>query len=264
MPKRSAKSNKTDAGKVLIVGGRKGLYGAGILAALAATRTGAGYTHLMTDLSIFPWLKFPDFIVHPLKLSELKDKKEFVIGIGPGLGNSTKNLSLIKYLIKNNYSKVVLDADALNTIAANNISPLPHDWILTPHAGEMARLLQCTAKEINADKIKAINSTVMKYQCTVLLKGSQTLIASPDLKKITVLNFKSFSLSKAGTGDVLTGMIASFRAQGLSPIKATILSAELHAKIALEFEKAGNDQLSLRPMDLIDLLPKVIKSLRSS
>lgn len=218
----------------------------------------------MTDLTLFPWLKFPDFIVHPLKLSELKNKKEFSVGIGPGLGKSKSNLALIKYLIKNNFTKVVLDADALNCIAENKISPLPNDWILTPHVGEMARLLNCSAKEINEDKKKAIELAIKKYQCTVLLKGSQTLINSPGQKKITILHFKSFSLSKAGTGDVLTGMIASFRAQGLTPVQAAILSAELHAFSALEIEKAGNDQLSLRPMDLIDQLPKSISRFRNS
>lgn len=264
LPVRSKSSNKTDGGKVLIIGGGKGLYGAGILSSLAATRCGAGYTHLMTDLSKFPWLKFPDFIVHPLKLSELKNKKEFAVGIGPGLGLTGVKLSLLKFLIKNQFEKVVVDADALTLLAEHNIAPLPASWVMTPHEGELARLLKISSSLVKADREKALKMAFNKFQCTVLLKGSETLIISPLSKKITKLKIFAPSLSKAGTGDVLLGMIVAFRAQGLDPLKASVVGAALHGAVAKEWESAGNDRLSLRPLDLIEKIPMTIKQMRTT
>lgn len=264
LPKRTKSSNKSDGGKVLIIGGGKGLYGAGILSSLAATRSGAGYTHLMTDLSRFPWIKFPDFIVHPIKISELKNKRDFSIGIGPGLGKEKSRIALLKYLIKNNYEKVTADADALTLIAENDIAPLPASWVLTPHEGELARLLQVKSSKVKANRKKAIELAVKKFKCTIVLKGSETLIYSPELKKISTVNSGTPALSKAGTGDVLLGIISAFRAQGLEPEQASILAAYVHGKAAEAYEIEGNDQLSLRPMDLIDKISTIIFLIRNS
>lgn len=261
LPKRTSISNKIDGGKVLIIGGGKGLYGAGILSALSATKTGAGYTHLMTDLSKFSFLKFPDFIVHPIKLSEIKKKEEFTIGIGPGLGITLKNLKFLKYLIKNN-SSVVADADALTLIAKNNLAPLPKSWILTPHEGELARLLNISSKLIKNDREKYLKIAVKKFHCTILLKGHETLIFSPEMKKTLKICFGSPALAKAGTGDVLLGIITALIAQKLSPKDACLLGSFLQGESAKAWEKKGNDQLSLRPLDIIDQLPKTIFKLR--
>jgi NAD(P)H-hydrate epimerase len=263
LPKRTKLSNKTDAGKVLIIGGGAGLFGAGILSALAATKTGAGYTHLMTDLAKFPWIKFPDFIVHPLKVSELKNKVDYSIGIGPGLGIHDKNKKLLDYLIKQQFTKVTADADALTIIASFNLSPLPPTWILTPHEGELARLLNVKSNLIKNNREKYLQLAVEKYQCTILLKGHKTLIQGPENKKIISVSSGTPALSKAGTGDVLLGMIAAFRAQGLSPLEACYLAAHIHGVASNIWEEEGQDYLSLRPTDLIDRLPQIIKSLRA-
>jgi ADP-dependent NAD(P)H-hydrate dehydratase len=263
LPIRTKTSNKASAGKVLIIGGGKGLYGAGLLSALAATRTGAGYTHLMTDLAKFPWIKFPDFILHPIKVSELKNKEEFVIGIGPGLGIEEKNKKLINYLIKNNFKKVVVDADALTLIANTNISPLPPTWILTPHEGELARLLKTTSSLIKKDRIKAVKEAQAKFKCTVLLKGATTLISTPNSLKILSVQTGTPALSKAGTGDVLLGMIVALRAQGLDSREACLVATYVHGKASREWGEEGNDYLSLRPTDLIERLPKTIKLIRN-
>lgn len=262
LPTRTKSSNKTNAGKILIIAGGKALYGAGILSALAATRTGAGYTHLMSDLINFPWLKFPDFILHPLKISELKNKEDFVIGIGPGLGVSEKNKRLIIYLIKNHFKKVVVDADALTLIAKYNLSPLPSTWILTPHEGELARLLKTTSTLIKKDRLKAIKEAQAKFNCTILLKGARTLITTPKPNKILSVETGTPALSKAGTGDVLLGMIVAFYAQGLGSTEACVVATYIHGKAAQEWDKEGNDHLSLRPTDLIERLPKIIRLIR--
>lgn len=263
LPKRTKSSNKTNGGKALIIGGGKGLYGAGILAALAATRSGAGYTHLMTDLTKFPWIKFPDFILHPIKISELKNKEDFSIGIGPGLGIEEKNKRLINYLIKNNFKRVVVDADALTIIANYNISPLPSTWILTPHEGELARLLKTKSILIKKDRLKAIKEAQRKFNCTILLKGATTLIANPKSQKILSVQTGTPALSKAGTGDVLLGMIVALKAQGLESSDACLVAAYVHGKASEEWESSGNDYLSLRPTDLIERLPKTIKLIRN-
>ncbi|MBC7714526.1 MAG: NAD(P)H-hydrate dehydratase [Rhizobacter sp.] len=264
LPKRTKESSKIDGGKVLIVGGGKGLYGAGILSALAATKCGAGYTHLITELASFPWVKFPDFIVHPLQISELKKKEDFVIGIGPGLGVNAFTHKLIAHLIQKKFEKVVVDADALSDLAKNNLVNIPATWILTPHEGELARLLKVTSASVKKDRAKYLQTAFEKFQCTIILKGSETLIISPESKKILKVKAQTTALAKAGTGDVLLGMITAFRAQGLSPLEACFLGCTLHGKAAHEFVKKGNDHLSMRPVDLIDLLPKTIYKARGT
>lgn len=262
LPKRTKLSNKTDGGKVLIIGGGKGLYGAGILAALAATRSGAGYTHLMTDLSKFPWIKFPDFIIHPIKISELKNKSDFSIGIGPGLGVTESRKKFLLYLIKNDFKNVVADADALTLLGKYKLFPLPSTWILTPHEGELARLLEVKTSLIKNNREKYLKEAAEKFQCTVLLKGYKTLIFAPKQKKILSVASGTPALSKAGTGDVLLGIIAAFKAQGLTSMEASYLAASIHGMTSNFCEKEGQDHLSLRPTDLIGHLPTILSSIR--
>jgi len=260
LPSRGKNSNKTDGGRVLIVGGGKGLYGAGLLSALAATKSGAGYTHLMTDLSRYPWLRFPDFIVHPLKLSELKKKETFVVAIGPGLGTQETRKSFINFLLKNDFKKVILDADALTLLSTMKFKSLPESWILTPHEGELARLIQKSSHYVKLNRVQAIKEAHKRFGCIVILKGPETLVTDSS-NKIYSISAGTRSLAKAGTGDTLLGIIAALYAQGVSPLHAALLGPYIHGQCAREWEKK-NDHLSLRPVDLIDLLPKVLRSLR--
>ncbi len=269
LPKRTNDSHKGESGDVLIVGGGKGLYGAGLLAALAATRTGAGYTHLMTDLSRFPWLKFPDFIVYPLTLMDLKlilkKKSSAVIGIGPGLGINVRSQNLLKELMKHNELNVVIDADALTILAKmkmeNSKLVLPAHWILCPHEGEMARLMNVKSLSVKKNRIKILLAAQAAYGCVVMLKGSETLIA--DKYQIAHITAGSSALAKAGTGDVLLGMICSLLAQGLKGLPAAATACFLHGTAGKIWTSEGRDYLSLRPLDLIEMLPKAIHVLRS-
>lgn len=247
----------------MIAGGGKGLYGAGILTALAATRSGAGYTHLLTDLTQFPWLKFPDFILHPLKISELKNKQDFVIAIGPGLGTTENKRSFIRYLLKNKFQKVILDADALTLLSSMKIKSLPENWILTPHEGELARLIHKTSKQVKRDRVKALLEAQKIYGCIVLLKGSETIVTDSS-NLIYLISEGTKALAKAGTGDTLLGIVAAFYAQGVSPLHSAILGPYIHGQCAKVWEKKHNDHLSLRPLDIIDLIPKVLFSLRKN
>jgi NAD(P)H-hydrate epimerase len=262
IPKRSKLSSKIDGGKVLIVAGGEGLHGAGILSALAATRSGAGYTHLMTDLIKYPWVKLPDFILHKFSLGELKKNSKHVIAMGPGLGTTESKKKLLRFLIKSKTEKVILDADALTMLSTMKVKQLPSTWILTPHEGELARLLGVTSTSVKKKRVEHLNMAQKKFGCVVLLKGAESLIS--DGKRIQKVTSGTTALAKAGTGDVLLGMIAAFYAQGLNPVEATVLGTFIHGQASVDWMKKGNDHLSLRPMDLIEQIPQTILKLRGN
>lgn len=260
LPQRFSHSNKTDGGVVLIVAGSANYKGAGLLSACAATRSGAGYTHLMTDPTHYPWMKFPDFIVHQFSPKELVKNPAAVIGIGPGLGLGLGQEKLLKILLKRSHEKVVVDADALTILGKLKIKKLPSTWILTPHEGELARLLQVSSALIKKDREKYLEKAYKKYGCTIILKGSETLIASQN--KIFKFAPGPVALAKAGTGDVLLGIITAMYAQNGEALLATVAGHCIHSRACADWLKKGNDHLGLRPVDLIEELPKTIKRLR--
>ncbi len=262
IPERHTHGNKTDAGHVMIIGGHKGYLGAGILGCLGATRMGAGYTHVMHDQKHYPWVKFPDFIVHPQKISELKEKENFSFGVGSGLGVNAFTKKIILALIKMKADKVVLDADALTVLSQLSLTKLPTNWILTPHEGELARLLHCTSHEVKKDRECALKKAHKKFACHILLKGAETLLID-GAGNITLVSEGNKALSKAGMGDVLTGMIAALLAQGLNPLHAMSVGAFLHGRTSKDYLKLGFDHLSMRPVDVVELLPESLKKMRS-
>ncbi len=262
IPKRKTLSNKSDGGVALIVAGGAKFMGAGLLSALACTRSGVGYTHLMTDLVHYPWVKFPDFIVHKFSLATLKKHSGNVIAMGPGLGTEKSKARLLRALLKIGAEKVILDADALSILSQMKVKTLPASWILTPHEGELARLLHVPVKDVKTNREHYLQKAHLKFGCVIVLKGYKTLLASKG--KITYASFGSVALAKAGTGDVLLGMIAAFRAQGLEAYEAAALGVLIHGTAAKDWEKKGNDHLGLRPTDLIDQIPQTIKRLRST
>lgn len=260
LPERLEDSNKSDGGKVFIVGGGRRYKGAGILSALAATRAGAGYTHLMSNLAHYPWLLFPDFIVHKFSSRELGKNRDAVIAIGPGLGLEKDKEKLLKFLLSQKIKKVVVDADALTILAKLKIKRLPPSWILTPHEVELARLLGTTSRLVKKNREAALEKAHRKYGCTILLKGQKTLVAS----EMKLYEFKAGpkALAKAGTGDVLLGIIAAMYAQNEDPFLAAAAGHFIHLESCLSWQKMGRDHLSLRPMDLITEMPRTIKRLR--
>lgn len=261
LPKRVKSSNKTDAGHSLMIAGGKNFIGAGIISALAATKVGAGYTHLMCETKNYPWLKCPDFILHPLKISILSKFADFSFGVGPGLGVNSFTKKVITTLIKKKSEKVTLDADALTVLSQIKNIKIPSSWILTPHEGELARLLQTTSKIVKSDRLKSLKQAHLKYGCHILLKGAETLLID-DQGKVYYVNEGTVALAKAGMGDVLTGLITGLRAQGLSPIDAMSVAGFIHGSASREYLKKGNDYLSLRPTDLIEHIPRTIKKIR--
>lgn len=260
LPKRSQRMNKTHGGKLLIVAGSKGMYGAGILSALAGTRSGAGYTYLMMDWLRKDILKHPDILFLKPELKILNTLKVTAYVLGPGIGQSPRSARLLKFLIIKKVPLAVLDADGLNLLAKVGNVKLPSGWILTPHEGELSRLLGVPSEKIRKNPTHFIAETQKKYGCVVLLKGASTYIC--DGSKIFISKSGTPALAKAGTGDVLSGIIGALLAQGVSSTFAAALGAYVHGVISQKFLQDGNDVLSLRPTDLIDYLPKILKAIR--
>lgn len=268
LPSRTKSSNKTAGGKTLILAGSKGMMGAGVLAATAAARVGAGYTYLGTDLKNFSSVQHPDFLTLDID-KNIRDIGRFdSIAVGPGLGSSKKTAALIhkwiKSFIQSDVSHVVLDADALQSIAQMNLSSLPLTWILTPHTGELSRMLSVPSAVIQRTPEKYAVEAQKRWGCVVVLKGSPTLVC--DDKNIFRISTGTPALAKAGTGDVLTGMIAGFLAQGIPSTLAACLAVYVHGLASQVWKKQGNDHLGLLASDLLQLIlliPKTMLKMRA-
>lgn len=251
LPKRNKTASKQDGGKCLIIAGSDGLWGASILCAKAAYRAGAGYVYLPDTTK--------DLILHPdfvsTKISNHMNLKPFSsIAIGPGCKLTPQFKKIFAHLLKNYTGPVVVDAEALQLIKS-----VPSHWIMTPHEAELAKLLKLSVQKIRSNRFTAVKLAQAKFGGIFILKGSHTLVA--DSKKIYEITFGNKALAKAGTGDVLTGMIAGFLSQGLKAIKASTLACSLHGMIADRWVK-NNDYLSLMASDVIDLIPNTIHRLR--
>ncbi len=259
IPVRKKTDNKSSAGRSLIIAGSKGMFGAAVLASESAARVGSGYVYLFTSKSAFLNVMHPSFMVIDSAKNKIPFERATAIAIGPGIGKSKNAEKYLKQLIKTAPENVVIDADALNICSKNKWWPLPSTWIATPHEGELARILGVKDRQVKADRKTSLIKAKEKIGCICLLKGDRTLIAADSLIEIQSGNV---ALAKAGTGDVLTGMITGFLAQGLKAADAACLGVYLHGWLADQWIKDGNDQLSLMPEDLIDRLPKGLRLLR--
>ncbi len=261
LPKRLLTSSKITGGKTLIYAGSKGMWGASILCAQAAARTGSGYTYLLLEnKNNFPVQKNPDF----LTLDRWpKDLSPFgALAIGPGLSPKTDLLKIIKNLILKKVPHVVLDAEALNHLSKMKTKlTLPDTWVLTPHEGELARLIGKTSRWVKANRITAAQLCQKKWGCVVLLKGHESIVMNDS--QCFKIQSGNPALAKAGTGDVLTGMIASLMSQKLNTLDATGLATFIHGFIADQWIKNGNDELSLLASDLINGISKNLKIIRN-
>jgi hydroxyethylthiazole kinase-like uncharacterized protein yjeF len=244
IPKRHRNSHKGTYGHTLIIGGSIGMTGAPALAGKAALRTGAGYTTIATPSSCIPILstKVTEAVLWswdgtnkgtftPESANGLKGRSEDFasVAIGPGVGIWERGAEWLQTILQAVSCPAVIDADGLNLLS-KDVTVLKHrkgPTILTPHPGEMARLLGCTVTEVEGDRFKAALSFSINHRCIVVLKGAYTITALPS-GELFVNSTGNASLAKAGSGDVLTGMIASFLAQGLSADQAALLGVYLH------------------------------------
>ena len=253
--------NKYDRGHSIILGGNflNGSTGASKLAALSALRSGAGLVSIISDKKNAPIYASS---MCSVMVKVIKNRLEFVnliqdvriksilIGPGNGVTSQTKNnvLDSIKY--KKN---IVIDADAI-TIFKNNpdqlFSNINSDVVLTPHEGEFERIFK-----LEENKISSVIKAAKISNCSVILKGNDSIIASPQGRCI-INKSASPSLATAGSGDVLAGMITGFMAQGVSGFKACCISSFIHSKCAELFGRNG-----LISEDIINKIPKAIDTI---
>lgn len=256
LPLRARSAHKGDAGFVVIVGGDRGMPGAAQLSGRAALRAGAGLAILATHPAHAAAINAacPELIAHGVRTE--KDLRGLlaratVIALGPGLGQSTWGRTLFRAALKA-ARPLVVDADGLNWLAAAGPSRRD-DWILTPHPGEAARLLKITAAGIQADRFAAARAIAKRYGGVCVLKGSGTLIASADGEPIGLCDRGNPGMASAGMGDVLTGVIAALRAQGLSPRDAACLGVWAHAAAGDDAAAQGGE-IGLIASDLLSFV----------
>ncbi len=268
LPKKDRSAHKGTFGHALIVAGSPGKSGAAVMAVQSAFRSGVGLVTLLTHP------KSLKIIASQVKESFLESfatnqnnykkyiKNKNAIAIGPGIGFSKEAQNLVKWTLAYSKVPVVLDADAL-TILANVIpeksgiqtkAPL----ILTPHPGEMARLLGKTTQEVQKDRVGVAMSFSKKYKVYLVLKGAGTVIATPD-GKATINSTGNPAMATAGMGDVLTGMIVSFLTQGMKVEEAIKLAVYLHGAIADQWVFKTKATRGLLASDVIKSLPAAIE-----
>ncbi len=258
LPIRKEKTNKSDYGHLLVCAGRDGMWGAGLLAASSAYRFGAGYvTWASFDSLGKVGFESPEILTAQLTEGLPKEiKKPDAVVVGPGLGITDQTFKLIKSLKDNQIASVLLDADAITLIAQHKFYPLPKTWIVTPHVGELSRLLGVDVHEIERDRFKYAHMAGQLLGCHVLVKGYRSVLAYDN--RSMIIHSGNSALAKAGSGDVLSGMIGSLLAQGLDPVQATGTAAYVHGRLADEWVRQGWDKRSLLPSDIRDQLPGLV------
>lgn len=264
LPPLSRSAHKGSFGHVLVVAGDRGFGGAGLLAAEAAARSGAGLVslatrpdHVSAALSRCPSLMVRG-VVHGNELTPLLDKADVVV-CGPGLGQSAWGQQMLQQALEAGKPRL-LDADALN-LMANRAPVTSEHQVITPHPGEAARLLACSVADIEADRCAAVRLLQARFDGAALLKGAGTLVALPDQLPVLIEGANP-GMGTGGMGDVLSGILGAFMAQAarapaMSLADSIVLGASLHLAAA-DTASRSRGYRGLLPMDVIDALPAVL------
>jgi len=268
LPDRAADAHKGDFGRILLLCGAKGYTGAAYLSAMGALRCGAGLVYLGVPESIYAIeaVKLNEAIVFPLpdekgKLSkaaipeimERLSKMDAVL-IGPGLGQSEELFCVVQAVLEAAACPVVLDADGINVMAAHKdvVRGRTAPTILTPHAGEFARL----GGKLEDDRKAAAQLMARELNCTMLLKGHNTVITDGSTTYINPTGNPGMAVG--GSGDVLAGMITALLGQGIDPLRAAACGAWLHGA-AGDLCAAEIGQYGMLPSDMVNVLPRLLK-----
>lgn len=249
IPRRGERDTKYSAGSVLVVGGSPGLTGAACLAAKAAFRADAGYVAVCVPAASMPVIE--TLLIEAVKaprerLDELADRASS-LAVGPGLGRADEDSTLVRRLLADRDLPAVVDADALFGLQPDR---WPAPRVLTPHSGELARLLGEDSKWVDAHRLEALGRAVEQFGCVVLLKGADTLVGAPG-EGVLVCTSGTPALATAGTGDVLTGVIAAFLAKGMDARLAAAAGSVAHGRAA----QLAPRQVGLVASDVIESLP---------
>lgn len=258
--KREPDSHKGSYGHALLIAGSKGCMGAAVIAAKAGLRAGAGLlsVDVPKDEATILQVSVPEAMLVFRENNNLINKSFSAAGIGPGLSLSQDNTKLVSYYLSNFGNPLILDADALNCIAANKklLKQIPPGTIITPHPKEFDRLFGQHAD--TPARIKTAIEQAEALQIVIVLKGHHTLITSGGKSFINTTG--NAGLAKGGSGDALTGMITSFLAQGYIALHAAILAVYLHG-LAADIALKEQSMESMLITDVIECLGKAFKQL---
>lgn len=279
LPRRSLTSHKYSVGKVLVIGGSRQFVGAPVMTALAAMRCGAGAVVVcvprsietvmkrkMTEILVDPVEETADGTIAASAFDAIMERVEWadVVAIGPGLSLQEETRSLVLGLLERAQKPFVVDADALASLAGRLpvVRNRKSATILTPHTGELSRLIGVPSEEIEMFRVDHANASARKLKCIVVLKGSPTVSATPEGR--AYLNTTGNpGMATIGSGDVLTGIISSCLAQGMSPVEATYAGVYLHGSAG---DRAAVEigERSIMAMDLVDYLPDAIRGVATA
>ena len=258
VPRRGSRDSKFTAGSLLVVGGASGTTGAAVLAATAALRADAGYVTVAVPadklavaetLALEP-VKRGFTYESALETLEADLARASAVAVGPGLGRTDDARGLVRGLLERSTLPAVVDADGLFGLV-----PVARDaaTVLTPHAGELARLLDTDSAWVSAHRLEAATRCADRFGAVVVLKGADTIVQAPDGRTV-VCDVGPPSLATAGTGDVLTGVLGAFLAKGLDATDAAVAAAIAHGLAA----RAVPHQAGLIASDVVEALPSVL------
>lgn len=275
-PKRRPDAHKGDFGHLLVIAGSTGYTGAAYLTAQAAALSGSGLVTLAVGKTIYPILavKLTEVMVRPfietkdgsLSLMAEKDIISFTdrcsaLAIGPGISQNKETQTLVRNLVGKISKPIILDADGINAFAGNPVlfKSVKAPLVLTPHSGEMARLINKDPKEIDGDRKGLALEFANEYNTVLVLKGHETVVAGPG-GEVYINRTGNAGMASGGMGDVLTGMIASFIGQGIDPFSSAVLGVHYHG-FAGDMAAREKGHLGLLATDLLQKLPDVLKAL---
>jgi NAD(P)H-hydrate epimerase len=259
---RPPDSNKGKYGHVLVIAGSTGKTGAAAMSGMAALHAGAGLVTVASAESAIPVIashaaELMTEVLDPARIDDLAKNKS-VLAIGPGLGTAPKTITMVRNLIKRMPQPMVVDADALNALAASKWSAGGHPRVLTPHPGEMSRLTGKTVAEVQADRVEVAREFAAEHKVTLVLKGYRTVIAFPD-GRAWINPTGSPAMAKGGTGDILTGLVAGMLAQFPDhPDEAVAAAVYLHG-LAGELGAKEVGEKSLMATDILYSFPRAVE-----
>ncbi|HHV38966.1 MAG TPA: NAD(P)H-hydrate dehydratase [Tepidimicrobium sp.] len=281
LPNRDKDSHKGSFGRVGIVAGSRGMTGASYLSAMAALRTGSGLVYSIAPRGVEDILsiKLVEAIIKSVEddgrghftmnsYNQLGDitKDMDVLAIGPGIGVDEDRIELVARLLMDYEGPIVLDADGINCLSMGNISSIlgsrRGDTIITPHLGELSRLLDMEIADIKRDLAELSKEISQKYNVIMVIKGANTIVTSGDGRLYTNSTGNP-GMATAGSGDVLTGMIASFIGQGIAPYESAILGVYCHG-LAGDLAREDKGEYGMIGRDIVENIPYSIKILKRS
>ncbi len=274
LPKRDANGHKGSFGDVLFIAGASGYFGAPYFSALSFMKAGGGYSRLAAPASVTPFIanKGNEIVFVPQKETKagsiaLENKKALLalseqvdmVVIGPGLSLAEETQQLVRELVQEIHKPILIDGDGITAVCTDRqiISKRKSETILTPHLGEMSRMTDLSVKEIDDQKVKALQQSARDLNAMLVLKGAHSLIGYPDERVLINLTGNS-GMATAGSGDVLTGTIAAMFGQGMSVQDALAKGVFIHGFSGdLAAKEKGEDGITAQ--DILDYLPLAVK-----